>query len=30
MVDEARVETGAHGRTIELVMRLKGEDDGDG
>jgi serine phosphatase RsbU (regulator of sigma subunit)/anti-sigma regulatory factor (Ser/Thr protein kinase) len=30
MVDEARVETGAHGRTIELAMRLKGEGDGDG
>jgi anti-sigma regulatory factor (Ser/Thr protein kinase) len=30
MVDEARVETGAQGRTLELAMRLKGEDDGDG
>jgi serine phosphatase RsbU (regulator of sigma subunit)/anti-sigma regulatory factor (Ser/Thr protein kinase) len=30
MVDEARLETCADGRTIELVMRLKGEDDGDG
>ena len=30
MVDEARVETGAEGRTIELGMRLRGEDDGDG
>ncbi len=29
MVDEARVETGAQGRTLELVMRLKEEDDGD-
>jgi serine phosphatase RsbU (regulator of sigma subunit)/anti-sigma regulatory factor (Ser/Thr protein kinase) len=30
MVDEARVETGAEGRTLELAMCLKGEDDGDG
>jgi anti-sigma regulatory factor (Ser/Thr protein kinase) len=30
MVDEARVETGAQGRTLELAMRLKGEDDGEG
>jgi anti-sigma regulatory factor (Ser/Thr protein kinase) len=30
MVDEARVQTGAEGRTLELAVRLKGEDDGDG
>ena len=30
MVDEARVESDARGRTLELAMRLKGEDDGDG
>jgi serine phosphatase RsbU (regulator of sigma subunit)/anti-sigma regulatory factor (Ser/Thr protein kinase) len=29
MVDEARVESDAQGRTLELGMRLKGEDDGD-
>jgi anti-sigma regulatory factor (Ser/Thr protein kinase) len=28
MVDEARVESDAQGRTLELGMRLKGEDDG--
>ena len=29
MVDELRVESGADGRTLELVMRLEGDDDGD-
>jgi serine phosphatase RsbU (regulator of sigma subunit)/anti-sigma regulatory factor (Ser/Thr protein kinase) len=29
MVDEARVESDEQGRTLELRMRLKGEDDGD-
>ncbi len=30
MVDETRVESDARGHTLELAMRLKGEDDGDG